>query len=72
MPTSRINREGLNEAVEPARSASLPYRQKATYEKVFPLPTVGAPSASNSPSALSAQALRINLCWFQQKKNVTF
>ena len=26
-------------------------------QKVFPLPTVGAPSASNSPSALSAQAL---------------
>ena len=29
-----------------------------TCQKVFPLPTVGAPSASNSPSALSAQALR--------------
>ena len=28
-----------------------------TRQKVFPLPTVGAPSASNSPSALSAQAL---------------
>ena len=27
-------------------------------QKVFPLPTVGAQSASNSPSALSAQALR--------------
>ena len=27
--------------------------------KVFPLPTVRALSASNSPSALSAQALRI-------------
>merc|ERR1712012_1116848 len=29
-----------------------------TAQKVFPPPTVGAPSASNSPSALSAQALR--------------
>merc|ERR1711978_53373 len=29
-----------------------------TSQKVFPLPTVGAPSASKSPSALSAQALR--------------
>ena len=29
-----------------------------TAKKVFPFPTVGAPSASNSPSALSAQALR--------------
>merc|ERR1711978_94640 len=28
-----------------------------TAQKVFPPPTVGAPSASNSPSALSAQAL---------------
>ena len=27
-------------------------------QKVFPLPTVRAPSASNSPSALRAQALR--------------
>ena len=27
-----------------------------TRQKVFPLPTVGAPSASNSPSALSARA----------------
>ena len=27
-------------------------------KKSFPFPTVGAPSASNSPSALSAQALR--------------
>ena len=31
---------------------------RLTAQKVFPLPTVGAPSASNSPSALSAQALR--------------
>ena len=31
---------------------------RLTRQKVFPLPTVGAPSASNSPSALSAQALR--------------
>ena len=30
-------------------------------QKVFPLPTVGAPSASKSPSALSAQALRARL-----------
>merc|ERR1711873_34762 len=29
-----------------------------TAQKVFPPPTVGVPSASNSPSALSAQALR--------------
>ena len=29
-------------------------------QKVFPLPTVGLPSASNSPSALSAQARWIN------------
>ena len=33
-------------------------------QKVFPLPTVRAPSASNSPSALSAQAL-----WYKVKKN---
>ena len=31
---------------------------RPTRQKVFPHPTVGAPSASNSPSALSAQALR--------------
>ena len=31
---------------------------RLTCQKVFPLPTVRAPSASNSPSALSAQALR--------------
>jgi hypothetical protein len=30
---------------------------KANFQKVFPLPTVGAPPASKSPSALSAQAL---------------
>ena len=30
----------------------------STRQKVFPLPTVRAPSASNSPSALSAQALQ--------------
>ena len=29
-----------------------------TRQKVFPPPTVGVPSASKSPSALSAQALR--------------
>ena len=29
---------------------------RLTCQKVFPLPNVGAPSASNSPSALSAQA----------------
>ena len=29
---------------------------RLTQQKVFPLPTVGAPSASNSPGALSAQA----------------
>ena len=29
---------------------------RLTRQKVFPLPTVGAPSASNSPSAVSAQA----------------
>ena len=34
------------------------FRKKAqTRQKVFPLPTVRAPSASNSPSALSEQAL---------------
>ena len=32
-----------------------------TRQKVFPLPTVRASSASNSPSALSAQALRMNI-----------
>ena len=31
---------------------------RLTAQKVFPPPTVGAPSASNSPSTLSAQALR--------------
>merc|ERR1712012_67214 len=31
---------------------------RLTVQKVFPLPPVGVPSASNSPSALSAQALR--------------
>ena len=31
---------------------------RPTRRKVFPHPTVGAPSASNSPRALSAQALR--------------
>ena len=29
-------------------------------QKVFPHPTVGAPSASNSPSAISAQAQRVD------------
>ena len=33
---------------------------RLTAQKVFPLPIVGAPSASNSPSALSAQALRLD------------
>ena len=43
----------------PFRSYSC-FRKKIrlTCQKLFPLPTVGAPSASNSPSALSAQALR--------------
>merc|ERR1712107_548302 len=43
----------------PIRSYSC-FRKKIrlTAQKVFPPPTVGAPSASNSPSALSAQALR--------------
>ena len=42
----------------PFRSYSC-FRKKIrlTCQKVFPLPTVGALSASNSPSALSAQAL---------------
>ena len=42
----------------PFRSYSC-FRKKIwlTCQKVFPPPTVGAPSASNSPSALSAQAL---------------
>jgi len=31
---------------------------RLTRQKVFPPPTVGVPSASKSPSALSAQALR--------------
>ena len=31
---------------------------RLTCQKVFPLPTVGASSASNSPSALNAQTLR--------------
>ena len=37
-----------------------PFRKKKqlTRQKVFPLPTMGTPSASNSFSALSAQALR--------------
>ena len=43
----------------PFRSYSS-FRKKIrlTRQKVFPLPTVGAPPASNSPSALSVQALR--------------
>ena len=32
---------------------------RLTRQKAFPLPTVGASSASNSPSALSVQALRL-------------
>ena len=35
-------------------------KNQLTRQNVFPLPTVGALSASNSPSALSAPALRIN------------
>ena len=31
-------------------------------QKVFPLPTVGAPSASNSPSGLDNFNLRVFLC----------
>ena len=44
----------------PFRSYSC-FRKKIrlTCQKVFPLPTVGALSASNSPSAFSAQALRL-------------
>ena len=44
----------------PFRSYSC-FRKKIrlTCQKVFPLPTVGALSASNSPSALSAQALHM-------------
>merc|ERR1711902_374628 len=43
----------------PFRSYSC-FRKKnwQTAQKVFPPPTVGVPSASKSPSALSAQALR--------------
>ena len=43
----------------PFRSYSC-FRKKIrlTRQKVFPPPTVGVPSASKSPSALSAQALR--------------
>ena len=40
-------------------SSYSPFCKKKTWlmrQKVFPLPTVRAPSASNSPSALSAQA----------------
>ena len=33
-------------------------KKRLTRKKVFPLPTVGTPSASNSSSALSAQALQ--------------
>merc|ERR1711972_172018 len=45
----------------PIRSYSC-FRKKIqlTAQKVFPPPTVGAPSASNSPSTLSARALREN------------
>ena len=45
----------------PFRSYSC-FRKKIrlTAQKVFPPPTVGAPSASNSPSALSARALILN------------
>ena len=39
---------------------------RPTRQKVFPHPTVGAPSASNSPSALSAQALRDNSKMFHK------
>ena len=43
----------------PFRSYScLRKKIRLTCQKLFPLPTVGAPSASNSPSGLSAQALR--------------
>ena len=36
-------------------------KTRLTRQKVFPLPTVGAPSASNSLSALSAQALKLQV-----------
>ena len=35
-----------------------PKEKVPTHQKVFPHPIAGAPSASNSPSALSAQAPR--------------
>ena len=44
------------------------FRQKKTWmtrQKVFPLPTVGAPPASNSPSALSDRDVLVwNICRF--------
>ena len=43
-------------------------KTRPTRQKVFPHPTVGAPSASNSPSALIAQALRGGrLVWVLKK-----
>merc|ERR1712156_782199 len=57
----------------PFRSYSC-FRKKIwlTAQKVFPPPTVGAPSASNSPSALSARAgqkLSQSCCY---NTNITF
>ena len=48
----------------PFRSHSC-FRKKIwlTAQKVFPPPTVGVPSTSKSPSALSAQALRAEFFW---------
>ena len=40
---------------------------RLTSQKVFPPPTVGVPSASKSPSALSAQALRLDKTYLLYK-----
>merc|ERR1712147_209506 len=52
----------------PFRSYSC-FRKKIqlTHQKVFPPPTVGVPSASKSPSALSAQALRAGVLQVSSK-----
>ena len=41
-------------------------------QKVFPLPTVGAPTASNSPSALSAHALRARALDYKKESFVKY
>ena len=43
---------------------------RLTCQKVFPLPTMGASSASKSPSALSAQALRARVLCARAGKNI--